>query len=403
MLGLLSVVALVNQANAQVGTQVCDDVYPHLSAGLKYVAEDSCQNAGLCWDGSLNSCYMPKINGYAYTETIATDSSFGGDLKLKATSQALGGADFANLHVDFKQETNHRMHMKIYPKDEVRWEVPEVAVKRPQGSSSLTDSEMKYHIIPDPFQLIIRRSKSLQDIFFMSKMLVFQDQYIQFVLGAPKNVVATFGFGESTRTSQKLELNATYALWATDYAASNYDGSLYGSHPFFIQVLDDGTAHGAFILNSNAMEVTRHHDDTGVQGDTIGIQITGGLIDMYFFSGSSPSDVIKQYQEVIGRPYLVPFWSLGFHNCRWGYPNLETVKEVVANYSAAAIPLETQWVDIDYMDKYKDFTVDPVNFPASDMKAFITELNGKDQHFVPIIDPGISAVWDEADPYDALG
>ena len=235
----------------------------------------------------------------------------------------------------------------------------------------------------------------------MSKMLVFQDQYIQFVLGTPKNTVATFGFGESTRTSQKLELNESYALWATDYAASNYDKSLYGSHPFFIQVLDDGTAHGAFILNSNAMEVSYHHDDA--QGDSIGVQIAGGVIDMYFFSGSSPADVIKQYQEVIGRPYLVPFWSLGFHNCRWGYANLDYVKEVVANYSTAQIPLETQWVDIDYMDRYKDFTVDPVKFPAADMQAFIGSLSSRDQHFVPIVDPGIYAVLEDSNPYDALG
>ena len=399
MLGLIAASALLRQGQAQ--SQVCDGVYPHLSAGLKFTEVGSCQSAGLCWDENVNTCFMPKINGYKYSETLSTDTSFGGDLTLKASSQALGGKDFENLQVNFQQETKNRFHMKISPKGEDRWEVPEVALKRPQGSSSLKESDMQYDIIPDPFQVVIRRSKSTQDLFFISKMLVFQDQYIQFVLGTPKNTVATFGFGESTRTSQKIELNETYALWATDYAASNYDGSLYGSHPFFIQVLDDGTAHGAFILNSNAMEITYHDDAT--LGKAIGVQITGGIIDMYFFSGSTPSDVIKQYQEVIGRPYLVPFWSLGFHNCRWGYANLDYVKEVVANYSAAQIPLETQWVDIDYMDHFKDFTVDPVNFPAADMKAFINELHAKDQHFVPIIDPGISAVWDESDPYDALG
>ena len=46
---------------------------------------------------------------------------------------------------------------------------------------------------------------------------------------------------------------------------------------------------------------------------------------------------------------MVPYWSLGFHNCKWGYANLEEVREVVANYSLAGLPLDTQWMDIDHM------------------------------------------------------
>lgn len=395
---MLSVFLAVSALAESAYGQECENVYPHLSAGLKTKTEDSCTSSGCCWDSNLGSCYLPKINGYKYTEQHSDGSSFGGDLVLNSPSGAFG-PDFENLSVEFTQETAHRLHMKITPKGEDRWEVPESVLKRPKGSSKIRDSSMKAHIIEDPFQFAIRRSGSTQDLFYMSKMLVFQDQYIQFVLGTPRNTVATFGFGESTRHSQQMKMNSTYSLWATDTPAAVFDKSLYGSHPFYIQVLDDGTAHGAFILNSNAMEASVHHDDK--QGDSIGVQIAGGIIDMYFFSGSSPSDVIKQYQEVIGKPMLIPYWSLGFHNCRWGYENLDYVKEVVSNYSAAEIPLETQWVDIDYMDHYKDFTVDPDNFPATEMQEFIADLNSKGQHFVPIVDPGIYAV-EESTPYDAL-
>ena len=41
---------------------------------------------------------------------------------------------------------------------------------------------------------------------------------------------------------------------------------------------------------------------------------------------------------------------------------------MVANYSAAGIPLDTIWSDIDYMHGWRDFTLDPDNFSAPDMR-----------------------------------
>ena len=41
------------------------------------------------------------------------------------------------------------------------------------------------------------------------------------------------------------------------------------------------------------------------------------------------------------------------------------------------------------MDKYLDFTLDPVNFAEADMTSFVDSLHANDQRFVPIIDPGI--------------
>lgn len=140
------------------------------------------------------------------------------------------------------------------------------------------------------------------------------------------------------------------------------------------------------FLNSNAMELTlTTHGDR----QRLTVQSAGGAMEIYVFGGPTPEEVIRQYLEVIGRPALMPHWSLGFHNCRWGYPDVQYVEAVVANYTAAGIPMQTQWMDIDYMDRYLDFTVDPISFSESDMTAFINGLHRNGQTFVPIVDPGI--------------
>jgi len=71
----------------------------------------------------------------------------------------------------------------------------------------------------------------------------------------------------------------------------------------------------------------------------------------------------------------------------------------VAGYEENAIPLDNMWVDIDYMDSYRDFTVDPVNFAG--LKEFVEELHSKGMHFVPILDAGVAVrTWGNYSSYE---
>ena len=64
--------------------------------------------------------------------------------------------------------------------------------------------------------------------------------------------------------------------------------------------------------------------------------------------------------------------------------------DVVGNYTVHGLPLDVMWNDIDYMDKYKNWTTDPVRYPSDDFKKFVTGLHAQGKRFVPIVDAGVA-------------
>ena len=147
-----------------------------------------------------------------------------------------------------------------------------------------------------------------------------------------------------------------------------------------------------FLLNSHGMDIE-------MKINSLSYKILGGVLDFYFLAGPTANDVVKQYSQVVGTPALPPYWALGFHQCRYGYQNVDQVRDVVDNYRRHNLPLETMWTDIDYMDQNMDFTLDPINFPQHKMKNLVDDLHSRHQHYVLIIDPAIKKKSGYA-PYD---
>lgn len=112
-------------------------------------------------------------------------------------------------------------------------------------------------------------------------------------------------------------------------------------HPFYLVQLAHNTNFvGFFLFNSNDQDFTIASNDDG--SAYVRHRTTGGIIDFFVFMAGSPDAVIQQYLGVIGKPTLPPFWALGFHQCKWGYQNIQTLKDVVANYSANYLPLDSK-------------------------------------------------------------
>ena len=60
---------------------------------------------------------------------------------------------------------------------------------------------------------------------------------------------------------------------------------------------------------------------------------------------------------------------------------------MAAGYRENHIPLDMIYMDIDYMDSYKDFTLNPENFP--DFPDFVKEMKDQELRLIPIIDAGV--------------
>ena len=179
-------------------------------------------------------------------------------------------------------------------------------------------------------------------LFSSSKDLVFKDQFIEMSTSLDPSA-SLFGLGEATRSSgMKLTPGLTATLWARDMAACVFDQNLYGSHPVYLSLSRNGTAHGVWMRNSNGMDVV--YSDAG---DSLTYRLIGGVIDLFIFSGPSAESASSQYTGIVGRPAVPPRWSLGFHQCKYGYTTVQDVEEVYRNHTAAGIPLDVVWMDID--------------------------------------------------------
>lgn len=157
--------------------------------------------------------------------------------------------------------------------------------------------------------------------------------------------------------------------------------SLYGAHNFLI--VDGRETFGIFIdypgILTFDIGYTRH--------DQMKITASDWNLDLYLIEGDSLRDIVRQFRHLIGRSYIAPRWALGYGQCRWSYMSADEVREVVKNHRDLHIPLDMVYLDIDYMERYKDFTVNEETFP--DLDKLVEELKEEHIRLVPIIDAGV--------------
>ena len=198
-----------------------------------------------------------------------------------------------------------------------------------------------------------------------------------------------YGLGEATRGINKR--GYCYISDCTDDPNHTEDKrSLYGAHNFI--VVWGKETFGLFFDYPSRLTF-----DIGyTRMDTLTVSCGNADLDLYVITGSSPYDIVKQFRHIIGRSYIPPKFAFGFGQSRWGYRTKEDFRKVARGYRENHIPLDMIYMDIDYMDSYKDFTLGEqfAGFPE-----FVREMKDSHIRLIPIIDAGVK-VEDGYDIYE---
>ncbi len=191
-------------------------------------------------------------------------------------------------------------------------------------------------------------------------------------------------FGGGLRTGRLNKRGRTLTFWNTDPLPHHDDNTdpMYQCIPFLIG-LRDGRAHGIFYdTNWRAVADIGNSDP-----DRLRFAAEGPDLVAYVCGGPALSEVLVQYTTLTGRMPPQPRWSMGYQQSRWGYMTADEVREVAREFRERQIPCDAIYLDIDYMDGYRDFTWDPQRFP--DPAGLLRELREQGFHVVTIIDPGV--------------
>jgi alpha-glucosidase len=192
------------------------------------------------------------------------------------------------------------------------------------------------------------------------------------------------GFGQKVGPLDKRGMHLTF--WNTDCFPHHLDTDpMHLSVPFTTILTPQGQAHGLFLDETWRTEIDVAKRDPAC----LELVSAGQELDLYVLQGPTPAGVLRRYAELTGYAPLPPLWSLGAGQSRWGYKSAEEIRSVIAGYREHNLPLDSVYLDIDYMDAYKVWTWDPLRYP--DPAGLVKEARAAGVRLLPIIDPGVKA------------
>jgi alpha-glucosidase len=201
-----------------------------------------------------------------------------------------------------------------------------------------------------------------------------------------------FGLGDKTGGLDRR--GKSFVDWNTDaFGFTSSDDPTYKSIPFFIGVGGAGGSYGIFLDNTYRSWFDFGHRDDGI----LAFGAPAGPIDYYLIHGPSTVEVVRRYTDLTGKAPLAPRWALGYQQSRYSYMSAEELRGVVARLRAERVPTDVVWLDIDWQDRNRPFTVDNQAFP--DMPGVIRDLGRQGVKVITITDLHVAKADQGYAPY----
>ena len=349
-----------------------------------------------------------KFSGILYFKGEFSPENYHYDWTTNNTKEILKPIERLNIRISL--ECDKYLHIYITDAVNKRWEQPfsisdsyKERIQKCVQTKSLKDFGLNINgDLTKPFYFSLTNPLNNELIFTTENTdFIYSDYFIGF--GGFISTNDVYGFGER---SHELKLgDGKFTMWpndTTDIKEDIGDGGFngYGIHPLGFHQTSKNTFVGLLFNNINAQDLFIESGyDEFTNHVLLEHRTTGGIIDYYITINDTPDSALISLHDIIGHPTLPPYWSLGYHQCRYGYHSTQEIRDIYENFIAYELPIDTFWADIDILQDYRIFTLNEKHF--KDLPILINKLHQNNYKFIPIVDIGFP--MKEEDEYYKMG
>lgn len=270
-------------------TLTCDNIAPSERYSCNPEpngTEASCKERGCCYqadaDKKAPTCFFPR-NYDGYLVKVLSESKFQlvAELKRNRASGFLKDVALVSLVVTFVNE--NLIRLKFVDPTAQRYEVilPDPIKLDYNQDYQKFVGDVK---IDDKGVLTVTRKSTKKELIRTDlQRLIYSDQYLQIDWKLPSDKI----IGLSEHYSKQFRKDVSWSKWTVfnrgDQPKDAYTTpslNLYGQHPMYLMTDDDtGSAHGVFLLNSNAMDIMLQPEPS------IQWRVIGGVLDFFVYMG----------------------------------------------------------------------------------------------------------------------